>query len=403
MFGKSDPILPNIGKTRSQLRRGSIGCRDAARGNDRGNVSRTPKDVAIVLLQMRLKKATVEGMTSSPAPQLSLPGIISLASAFHGSAVLFAALDLEIFSAIEKAGGAADCGVLAQALSLSPRGLRLLLDALAAAGLLAKDAAGTYRNTPAGRLALVPGAPADLTGAIAYNRDVYPLWGRLASLARTGEPVEPPALHLGDDPARTRRFALAMRSRAFAIGQGVLPMLDFSGRKRLLDLAGGPAAFAELLAKAYPALSVVTVDVPAIADIARELVAADGLADRIECRGGDYHADAYEEGAYDAASLFGCLHQESPDAIRAILAKAFAALAPGGRLYVLDMMTDATRTAPAFSAMFAVNMALTMPNGWVFSDAELKEWMREAGFVPGDTLEAAPPMPHWLVTADKPL
>jgi len=339
---------------------------------------------------------------ASPSPRLSVPDIVSLASAFHGPATLFAALDLGVFAAIEDAGGAATCDALAGRLSLSPRGLRLLLDAAVATGLLEKDAEAVYRNTPAGRMALVPGAPADLSGAIAYNRDVYPLWGRLAALARTGEPVEPPALHLGDDPARTRRFALAMRSRAFAIGRGVLPMLDFSGRKRLLDLAGGPAAFAELLAKAHPALSVVTVDVPAIADIARELVAAEGLADRIECRGGDYHVDQYEQGAYDAVSLFGCLHQESPEAIRAILSKAFDALAPGGRLFVLDMMTDETRTAPAFSAMFAVNMALTMPNGWVFSDAELKSWMAEAGFVPGDTVPAPPPMPHWLVTADKP-
>ena len=65
------------------------------------------------------------------------------------------------------------------------------------------------------------------------------------------------------------------------------------------------------------------------------------------------------------------------------------------------MMTDATHTAPKFSALFAVNMALTTTNGWVFSDEELKGWMREAGFTPGETLRAAPPMPHWLVSAVK--
>ena len=56
----------------------------------------------------------------------------------------------------------------------------------------------------------------------------------------------------------------------------------------------------------------------------------------------------------------------------------------------------------AFSALFAVNMALTTENGWVFSDEELKGWMREAGLVPDDTLHAPPPMPHWLVVATKP-
>jgi hypothetical protein len=66
---------------------------------------------------------------------------------------------------------------------------------------------------------------------------------------------------------------------------------------------------------------------------------------------------------------------------------------------VLDMMTDATHTAPAFSALFAVNMALTTENGWVFSDEELKGWLSEVGFAPEDTLHAPPPMPHWLVSA----
>ena len=63
------------------------------------------------------------------------------------------------------------------------------------------------------------------------------------------------------------------------------------------------------------------------------------------------------------------------------------------------MMTDATHTAPKFSALFAVNMALTTENGWVFADTELKEWLREAGFKPGETRPVPPPMPHWLVDA----
>ena len=69
-------------------------------------------------------------------------------------------------------------------------------------------------------MALVPGGPADLSKAVRYNQDVYPAWGRLADLARTGEPVESPQLHLGDDPERTRRFALSMRGRS-AVIEGV--------------------------------------------------------------------------------------------------------------------------------------------------------------------------------------
>ena len=330
----------------------------------------------------------------------SISEIVDLASAFYGSAVLFAALDLGVFKALAEIGGSGDLSALAHETGASPRGLRLLLDACVAEGLLGKQE-DTYFNTEAGKMALVPGGPADLSKAVRYNQDVYPAWGRLADLARTGEPVESPQLHLGDDPERTRRFALSMRGRALAIGRGVVPMLDFEGCTKLLDLAGGPGTYAELIAQANPGLSVVTVDVPAVSAVARDCVAEAGLSDSIECRAGDYHRDEYETAAYDIVTIFGALHQESPAQIVGILSRAYRALKPGGRVVVLDMMTDETHAAPTFSALFALNMALTTENGWVFSDAELKGWMREAGFEPGETRPVPPPMPHWLVGGRK--
>ena len=328
----------------------------------------------------------------------SIQEIVDLASAYYGSAVLFAAIDNDVFARVE-------AGEFASATEAAlPRGVRLLLDACVAEGLLEKND-GVYLNTAAGRMALVPGGPADLTKAIRYNRDVYPAWGRLADFARTGKPVERPEIHLGADPVRTKAFAASMFGRAMGIGRSVVPMVDLKasvegGEIRLLDLAGGPAAYAILLCQENPSLKCVTVDLKAISAEAAGYVERFGLRDRIECRAGDYHTDTYEKGAYDAVTIFGALHQESPAQIVDILKRAHDALKPGGRLFVLDMMTDATRTAPKFSALFAVNMALTTENGWVFSDEELKGWMREAGFRPGETRAVPPPMPHWLVTAE---
>lgn len=317
----------------------------------------------------------------------SVSEIVDLASAYYGSAVLFAALDCDVFAQVE-----------AGTFDAAPRGMRLLADACVAEGLLEKRD-GVYFNTPAGKAALVPGGPADLTKAIRYNRDVYPAWGRLAELARTGRPVERPEIHLGEDAARTKAFAASMFGRAMGIGRGIVPLLG-KLEGRVLDLAGGPGAYAILMAQANPQSTYVTVDLPAISAEAAGYVAQFGLAGRIECRAGDYHADEYEAEAYDVVTIFGALHQESPAQIVDILKRAHRALRPGGRIFVLDMMTDATHTAPKFSALFAVNMALTTENGWVFADTELKEWLREAGFKPGATRPVPPPMPHWLVDAN---
>ncbi len=333
--------------------------------------------------------------------ELSVQGIVDCASAYYRSAILFAALELDVFSVIERAG--AEGAVLewiAAECEADLRGMRLLLDGCAATGLLGKEGP-VYFNSAAGRAVLVKGARHDLGKAIGYNRDVYAAWGELAQLVRSGKPVEDPHVHLGRDDGRTSRFVLSMHGRALGIGRSVVPILKLAGCLRLLDLAGGPGTYAVLMAEAYPELSCVTVDLPAVSKVASALVAQSSAAERVECRSGDYHTDVYEEQAYDAVTIFGALHQEEPEMIADICQRAYAALKPGGLIYILDMMTDETHTAPQFSALFAVNMALTTDHGWVFSDKELHGWLAGAGFKGCQTEQVPPPMPHWLVSALK--
>ena len=325
--------------------------------------------------------------------------IVSLASAFYESCVLFAASDLGIFRLLAQAGNA-DEKELAAAGGLDVRAARLLLDACVAIGLLVKTE-GRYRNTPESSLFLVPGSPGDLSGAIRYNRDVYAAWGKLQQLVKTGKPVEPPGLHLGEDRERTRTFVLAMHGRAMGIGQSVIPHLDLGGRKKLLDVGGGPATYSMLIARAFPGIECTVLDLPEVVRIAGELIAQSGLEARVKTVGGDYHTAEFPDGN-DAVIFFGVLHQEEPAAIRSLLKRANEALAPGGMIYVLDMMTDSSHTAPKFPALFALNMALTTEHGWVFSEEELKDWLLEAGFEDFSCRPLPPPMPHWLALARKP-
>lgn len=324
--------------------------------------------------------------------------ITDMASAFYDSCVLFTASDAGLFKALaEQPHATAD--ELAERCGLHPRGARLLLDACVALNLLKKDG-NTYDNTPESALFLVPGSPADLSGAIRYNRDVYAAWGRLGELVRTGAPVEKPEIHLGDDEARTRTFVHSMHGRALGIGRSVIPLLDLSGCRQLFDVGGGPGTYSVLCAQSWPELSCTVLDLPGVVHVANELIAQAGMSDRVKTIPGDYRNTGFPDGM-DVILFFGMLHQESPESISVLFQKAYRALNPGGRVYVLDMMTDATHTQPTFSALFAVNMALTTDNGWVFSDEELKGWLTEAGFTGFSCKPLPHPMPHWLATANK--
>jgi SAM-dependent methyltransferase len=325
--------------------------------------------------------------------------IVRMASAFYESCVLFSASDLGVFSKLAEVGEA-DASTLARVLGVSERGATLLLDACVALGLLAKSEA-RYRNTAESAMFLVPGAPGDLSGAIRYNRDVYSAWGRLADMVRTGRPVEAPGIHLGDDAQRTRTFVTSMHYRALGIGRAVVPQLRIGGGRRVLDVGGGPGTYSVLLAKGNPGVTSLVLDLPAVVGIADELIREQGMAERVKTLAGDYRVDDFP-GGNDAVLFLGVLHQESPESIRRLMKKASAALNPGGIIYVMDMMTDATHTRPPFSALFAVNMALTTESGWVFSDAELRAWMEGAGLQDFTVAALPSPMPHWLASAKKP-
>ena len=324
--------------------------------------------------------------------------IVDMASAFYESCVLFAASDLGIFKKLSELGEA-DLGTIVAACGLNPDKSRPLLDACVALELLEKRD-GRYRNSPEAALFLVPGSPADLSGAIRYNRDVYGAWGRLKELAVTGKPVERPETHLGEDEERTRTFVLAMHGRALGIGRAVVPLLDLEGRRKILDVGGGPGTYSVLIAQAHPDIECTVIDLPGVVKTAAELIQQAGLAGRIKTLAGDYHAVTFP-GANDAILFFGMLHQERPEAIRDLLRCAHEALAPGGLIYILDMMTDSSRAKPKFSALFSLNMALTTDNGWVFSEDDLEGWLAEAGFRDFSCRPLPPPMPHRLASARK--
>ncbi len=330
-----------------------------------------------------------------PNPQ----SIVEMASAFYDSCVLFTASDLGIFKKLADLGSA-DSNRLAEALKLNARGTRLLLDACVAVGLLEKQEE-TYRNTLESEAFLVPGNPGDLSGAIRYNRDVYPSWGKLNELVHTGMPVEKPELHLGSDEDRTRTFVLSMHGRALAIGPAVIPFLNLKGCRKLLDVGGGPGTFSVLIARAYPEISCTVMDLPGVVRIAEELIAEQKMNSRVITLSGDFHTSEFP-GGNDTVNILGVLHQESSESIQDILCRAYEALVPGGTIHIMDLMTDESHTIPKFSALFAVNMALTTKNGWVFSDAELSGWLENAGFSEVKIQPLPPPMPHWLAIAKKP-
>jgi predicted O-methyltransferase YrrM len=324
---------------------------------------------------------------------------MQLALAHRSSAVLFAAVDLDVFTALSNGPQSAED--VANRTGAKAEPLRLLLEACVAEGLLKEDG-GQFANTEVADAFLVRGRPAFSAHGFKYAEDLYPAWGNLASLVRTGTPPMLPHTILGGDKERTRVFVYAMHERARGIGSVLPHLVSLAGRKHLLDVGGGPATYSISLLAQTPGLRSTVLDVPGVLEVTKELVAASGFADRIELLPGNYLETPFGTG-FDAVLLSGMMHRETPASCALLLQKAFAALEPGGLVIVSDVFfDDDSKRTPPFAVYFALNMMLTSDEGSAHARTEMVRWLGEAGFQDVELRELPKPNPHTLVVGIKP-
>jgi len=128
--------------------------------------------------------------------------------------------------------------------------------------------------------------------------------------------------------------------------------------------------------------------------IAQRHIAAAGVADRVTTRVGDLRDDDYGNG-YDLVFISAICHMLGPDENRAMLRKAHAALAPGGRVVIQDFLLNADKAGPKTGALFALNMLVGTRAGSSYSADEYAAWLAGSGF--GDVHRVPLPGPTGLV------
>lgn len=338
-------------------------------------------------------------MTSPPAPKGPDPSsIVRLSTAYWESQTLLTANRIGLFDFL--ADGARSPDDVAAGLLIDPRSTGLFLRALAGLGFLQEEA-GHFANAPVAAVFLVKRSPAFMGNAIRYSDQLYATWGNLEGALRSGKPALPAESYLGDNPVRTRTFVQAMHERALGVARALVGILDLKGRRSMLDVGGGPGTYSVLLTERFPGLTSEVLELPGVAAVARELVAAAGASDRVTLRDGDYHSADFGSGK-DVVLMSGMFHRETEQACRALIERAAACLEPGGLLVVSDVFTDQGGSQPTFAAMFGLNMMLTAPDGGVHSDADVQRWMGDSGFRDLRMVPLPPPMPHRVVFGVKP-
>ena len=158
-------------------------------------------------------------------------------------------------------------------------------------------------------------------------------WAGMAEFFRTGSPIrERPDRYRAAIELLTRQDISVFFEEVLA----ALPQLtaELSRGGRVVDVHCGGGRWLVAMARRFPRLELVGVEFePDSVARARATIEAEGLADRIEIRAARA-TDPGHSGEYDLAYFQYALHQ-LPEASK-VLAAAWAALRPGGRVIVLD-------------------------------------------------------------------
>jgi len=91
---------------------------------------------------------------------------------------------------------------------------------------------------------------------------------------------------------------------------------------------------------------------------------------------------------YDLVLITNFLHHFDPPTCTTFMRKVYAALIPGGRAAILELLPNPDRVSPPTAAAFSLMMLISTPAGDAYTFRDLEHISKEAGF---DRVELAPP------------
>lgn len=251
------------------------------------------------------------------------------------------------------AQGPRQCEELAGAVEADPQALYRVLRLLASLGVFAEPAPGLFELTPLGET-LRSDSPGSVRNfAITETAPGHWLpWGLLAESVRTGQPMARQALGMeifewyAKNPDEAGYFSAAMGNLSALAAGELVRVYDFSAVRTVADIGGAHGVMVSAVLQANPAARGILFDLPHVIDTAGDVIATAGLSERCELVSGDFF-EAVPSGA-DLHILKQIVHDWNDEQATRLLRNCHQALAPGGKLLLVEMVIPPdNRPSPA--------------------------------------------------------
>ncbi|MGF1549892.1 MAG: methyltransferase [Sphingomonadaceae bacterium] len=263
----------------------------------------------------------------------------------------------------------------ARAAGLPEEGALRLLKAAASLKLAERIGDRWMLGTRGAALAGNPGARA----MIVHHRLLYAdLLDPLALLARRGGATGLRRFwdYSGRGAGEAAPYSELMAATQPMVARQAIAAYRFGRHRRMLDVGGGAGSFVAAVAGAAPALRFGLFDLPPVLELARERLA--GLASRVDFHAGDFRTDSLPPG-HDLITLVRILHDHDDPEAAALLAGIRRALAPGGRLLIVEPMAG-TPGAEAMGEAYFGFYLWAMGQGRPRTAREIGAMLEAAGF-----------------------
>lgn len=313
-----------------------------------------------------LERMLFYNFNAGPAPVLDIWSGIALR-------VVVAAMRLGVFEALAdeplKPEG------LASKIAADPRGMHVLLPALAAIGYV-REQNGEYVNTLMTTKWMLRRSGNFGAGFEFWAVNLFELMDNLEDSFRTGQPPLNLYEWIENQPETSRSFQEWMMAIAAFAGDEILKHVPIpNGARRLLDIGGGHARYAMAFCRRYSKLSATVFDSPQALKAAEASLTATGMAGRVTLQTGNFLTDELGAG-YDVALLFNIVHGFSDEQNRALVNKVVKALNPGGLLVIIEQLAGRaqTPTANAIKELFSVSYFHVL-GGHIWDYEAVKGWL----------------------------
>ena len=307
--------------------------------------------------------------------------LFDLVAGFVYSQVLLACVQLRVFELL--AEGPQSLERLAGRLALPLDAAQRLLDAAVSLRLLERRSEGRYGL---GELGAPMVGNVAVAAMVQHHAALYTDLADPVALLRASKHERSHntlARYWAYDEAgvageRVAAYSALMAASQPLVADEILDAYALSRHRCLLDVGGGDGRFLVAAARRAPALQLMLVDLPAVAEQARTRFQSAGLAARANAFGVNFLSEALPRGA-DIASLVRVLHDHDDDSAMTILRAVHAALPVGGTLLLAEPMAGTPGAEAMGDAYFGFYL-LAMGRGRPRRAAELRSMLMTAGF-----------------------